>query len=271
MAGKKKQSGVKTSLEPQRESAGENQAKLLHGQRDWRMRRLQELVRERHEPDERLADNHLSARAKANAEIARQRKYVLLNEVDALWRDLSAQFERAVLDGDADWFERQAKAIQRKAGRDALNQFEAAVAHKLEMFYWDYDRAMPVSAAFRQQKDSSSSDAAANRRREKHMLLTGVVISQESLQKAAAREHQRNLKRKAPGREDATLESAGKRTGVTAQQVLDCFSSRTEGGRFYVRVRPGEGNFKEHNFQDSGGAREAIRRIARLNGYVMTD
>ncbi|MGI8435939.1 MAG: hypothetical protein ACR2NX_03415 [Chthoniobacterales bacterium] len=271
MAGKPKQSGVKTSLEPQRESAGEIQAKLLYGERDWRMMRLQELVRERHEPDERLADNHLSARAKANAEIARQKKsYVLLNEVDALWRDLSAQFERAVLDGDADWFERQAKAIQRETRRDMLNQFESEVAHILEIFSW-YDRAMPISAAFRQQKDSSSSDAAANRRREKDMLLTGVVISQKSLQKAAARKWRRNLKRKAPGMEDATLESAGKRAPVTAQQVLDCFSSRTEGKRFYVRVRPGEGNFKEHNFKDSRGAREAIRRIARLLGYVMTD
>ncbi len=61
----------------------------------------------------------------------------LLNQIDALWRDLSAQFERAVLDGNADWFERQAKAIRSGDTRDktkkARGRFEAEVARVLEM------------------------------------------------------------------------------------------------------------------------------------------
>ncbi len=173
MAGKPKQSGVKTSIDPKRETAKEIQAKLLHGQQEWRMLRLRQMIeasrkaqvedhkamlqrereaerrewevmsasrewkamsakeRERckrqHEERVRgnddalkqadevywhLPDNYLSPRAKKNAETARQKKYVLLNEVDALWRDLSAQFQRAVIDGDADWFARQAKALR---------------------------------------------------------------------------------------------------------------------------------------------------------------
>ena len=86
----------------------------------------------------RLADNYLSERAAAKAETARLRRYVLLDDIDALWRDKVAGFERAVLDGDAAWFERQAKAISsgdtRSETDKARDAFEAAVARELEMF-----------------------------------------------------------------------------------------------------------------------------------------
>ncbi len=62
-------------------------------------------------------------------------------EINALWRDLSEQFERAVLNGDADWFERQAKAIRSGDTRSddaiARDRFEAAVARELEMAFWE--------------------------------------------------------------------------------------------------------------------------------------
>lgn len=108
--GRKPKSGVKSETNPHREGFTDIRAKLLHGHREWKMIRLRELVSDHQKQFASLADNHLSARAAANAEIARRKRYVELDEIDALWRDTVAGFERAVLDGDADWFERQAKA-----------------------------------------------------------------------------------------------------------------------------------------------------------------
>jgi hypothetical protein len=56
------------------------------------------------------------------------------DEVEArwLWHEGRAQCERAVLDGDADWFRRQAKAI-RIGGLPQLAQFNAKVVHLLKM------------------------------------------------------------------------------------------------------------------------------------------
>lgn len=141
MAGKKQQSGVKTSLVPEHETFTVFRAQLLHGHREWRMIRLRALITEcRHftdqlqksskdgwtAADERRAQDHFNERAA---------------EINALWRDLSAQFERAALAGNADWFERQAKAIRSGDNRSntdkAHDRFEAAVARELEFAYWE--------------------------------------------------------------------------------------------------------------------------------------
>jgi hypothetical protein len=159
---RKPKSGVKSSINPQREEFTEIRAKLLHGHREWKMIRLRELIRE-HETQlgSPLADNYLSERAAAKAEIARAKRYVLLDEIDALWRDKAAGFERAVLDGDATWFERQAKAIRsgdtRSETDKARDAFEAAVARELEMWFEPSGKRAGVTAqqvldALRQRK-----------------------------------------------------------------------------------------------------------------------
>ena len=43
---RKPKSGVKSSINPQREEFTEIRAKLLHGDREWKMIRLRELIRE---------------------------------------------------------------------------------------------------------------------------------------------------------------------------------------------------------------------------------
>jgi hypothetical protein len=58
-----------------------------------------------------------------------------LLELASLWRDLRAQCERALLDGDADWFERQAKAIK-KSGLPQRGPFNAKVIQLLEAAKW---------------------------------------------------------------------------------------------------------------------------------------
>ncbi len=300
MAGKPKQSGVKTSVDSQRETAKEIQAKLLHGERDWRMMRLQELVREHHESDERLPDNHLSARAKANAEIARQKRYVLLNEIDALWRDLSAQFERAVLDGDADWFERQAKAIRSRDRRTdiekARDRFEAAVARQLEWAYFQTRAAkqphgerpvsfiLPVTDEMLEEKRIEAELKESERRKrlaelDRYLMTPKGRADQVRKQRKAAKEFLRSETDPSKGIEAATLEPAGKRTGVTAQQVLDRLSVETvtrpdeiKGARGAILTQSKQRNsviVEGCHFKSTRRAREAIRRIARLHGYVM--
>jgi hypothetical protein len=64
-----------------------------------------------------LADNHLSAREAHIMQQMERGKYVLIEELDLLWRDIRGQFERAVLKSDAEWFQRHAKTMD--AGKRA--------------------------------------------------------------------------------------------------------------------------------------------------------
>jgi hypothetical protein len=60
---------------------------------------------------------------------------VLRDEIDSLWNAWSAQCERALLDGDADWFKRQAHAIEHGDRRTEAEKdrcrFEAEVVRLL--------------------------------------------------------------------------------------------------------------------------------------------
>ena len=76
-------------------------------------------------------DKYLSAHKTENDKTATNKRYVLQDEIDALWRDLSAQFERAVLDGDAGWFEQQAKALDSVQQQEHA-RFNAAVVCAIE-------------------------------------------------------------------------------------------------------------------------------------------
>jgi hypothetical protein len=124
--GRKAGSGVKSSMQAQQaQPSTDVRAQLLHDSREWRMVVLRACIGD----GSKLPDNYLSARAEANraalAAMTPGKRYLLLDKIDSLWRDVRAQFERAVLDGNADWFRRQAKAIERKSGDTARGRFEA--------------------------------------------------------------------------------------------------------------------------------------------------
>jgi hypothetical protein len=104
---------------------------IIYGSAEWRIIRLRQLIGDGSE----LPDNFLSARKAQWERIAAEKRYVLLKEIDVLWRDLAAQFERAVLDGDADWFRRQAKAIK-DGGLPQRWRFNAKVVYLLEQAMW---------------------------------------------------------------------------------------------------------------------------------------
>ncbi|MDQ3253839.1 MAG: hypothetical protein M3R15_08025 [Acidobacteriota bacterium] len=226
MAGKPKQSGIKTSLDPH-QGFTDIRAKLLHGHREWKMIRLRQLITEcRHlteqvqklskdgwsAADERLVENYVEAR---------------LAEINTLWRDLSEQFERAVLNGDAEWFERQAKAIisgdRRSDTQKARGRFEAAVAKELEFaFFGTRPEHQKRNSA---RREVSASDTGRHAEQSKGKAATQQARKQSAAVKRWLADQQ---KPKTLDIEDATLEPAGKRAGITARQVLDRLTVKIE-------------------------------------------
>ena len=104
----------------------DKRAMLFHGQREWRMHCLRRILGLIAKNDGKLPDNYLSARAATIMKNA----LPFQSPMDLLWRELVAEFEQAVLRGDADWFQRQADAIKgkRKSGYTTLGIFEWEVA-----------------------------------------------------------------------------------------------------------------------------------------------
>jgi hypothetical protein len=123
--GRKPDSGVVSGIEPGSEQWSDICNRVIHGSAEWRIVRLRELIGD----GSRLADNHLSSR-RAERNAARE-------EIDVLWGEWSAECERAMLDGDADWFARQAKAIAKGGLPQQRAQFNAKVVHLLELAFWE--------------------------------------------------------------------------------------------------------------------------------------
>jgi hypothetical protein len=124
----------------------DNRAKLFHGTPDWctiRLRQLIEneiarLVKLTGKADSRLPNDYLSSRREATRQaIATGRRYVLMDEIDSLWHAWIEQCERALLDGEADWFKRQAYAIEHGDERTGTekdrDRFEAEVMRYLPL------------------------------------------------------------------------------------------------------------------------------------------
>lgn len=70
-------------------------------------------------------------------------KLPLRSPLLAAWRTLQTRFERAVLDGDPDWFTRQAKALRSVQSQEKI-QFNAEVVHLLELRMWGTN-AIPLA------------------------------------------------------------------------------------------------------------------------------
>jgi len=129
-----------------RDAPTDIRAKLFHGGPDGRTVRLRQLIseeiarlrewviKEKVNPS-KLPDNYLSARKAQLQAAAAKERYVLRDEIDSLWNAWSAQCERALLDGDADWFKRQAHAIEHGDRRTEAEKdrcrFEAEVVRLL--------------------------------------------------------------------------------------------------------------------------------------------
>jgi hypothetical protein len=110
-AGRKKGSGGKTFIKARPAMPfTDKRAILFHGQLDWRMICLRRILDVIAKNDGKLPDNYLSARAVTIMKNA----LPFRSPMDELWGELAAEFERAVLRGDADWFRAQANVIEGK-------------------------------------------------------------------------------------------------------------------------------------------------------------
>jgi hypothetical protein len=128
--GRKK--GSTLFAKPERAEWDEIRKRIIYASTEWPMVGLRQLIGD----GSKLPDNFLSADYLTTPPALQKQEKAHRDKVDSLWRPLRAQFERAVLNGDADWFERQAKAIR----KDRLPQrarFNAKVVHLLEIAMWE--------------------------------------------------------------------------------------------------------------------------------------
>jgi hypothetical protein len=161
--GRKKDSGVLSGIRPEREEWSDIRNRIIYGSAEWPLVALRSMlgsglpdnflsieqakyeralaahVRERHA----IADPQATGRKypKPPKELwhalqTMTHKQPSMTPVIDAWRTLKTQFERAVLNGDADWFERQAKPI-RKGGLPHPARFNAKVVYLLELAMWD--------------------------------------------------------------------------------------------------------------------------------------
>jgi hypothetical protein len=127
--GRKPNRAVLSGIRPDQETWDEIRCRILWGSTEWPMVALQNLIKN----GSQLPSNYLSAPSDVRCSPHAQRPA----GVYPLWNKLSYEFERAVLNGDFDWFLRQAKAIKKGGGSPQRAQFYAKVVHLLELAMYE--------------------------------------------------------------------------------------------------------------------------------------
>jgi hypothetical protein len=143
--GRKKDSGVLSGIKPEHERWDEIRLLYYYGSTEWRMVALQLALQDLKKNGSQLPNNYLSAPNDTSCVPYAQRPKI----VRSAWVDLSFQFEQAVLNGDADWFLRQWKAIKEGGGLLQRPRFSAKVVFLLE-------QAEAITAARQQLADGEA-------------------------------------------------------------------------------------------------------------------
>jgi hypothetical protein len=121
--GRQPNRAVLSGIKPDQETWDEIRCRIYWGSTEWPMVALQNLI----ENGSQLPSNYLSAPSDVRSSPYAQRPA----GVYPLWNRLCYEFERAVLNGDFDWFRRQANAVA-KGGLPQRAQFNAKVVLLLE-------------------------------------------------------------------------------------------------------------------------------------------
>jgi hypothetical protein len=129
--GRKDKSGVISGIQPQRETWDEIRNRLIYDSAEWPLVGLRTLVGD----GSKLADNFLSADYLSTPPALQKQEKALRGEIASFSRPLVARFERAVLDGDADWFERQRRALGSVQSQEKI-RFNSKVVDLLETAFW---------------------------------------------------------------------------------------------------------------------------------------
>lgn len=162
--GRKKASGVLSGINPQCETWSEIRNRIIYDSAEWPLVGLRMVIGD----GSQLADNHLSAllsqydaectahvlerqaifrnyrtaKTRLRALRAMRHKQPVIGGEDGrwpkvltFWRRLAADFERAVLNGDAGWFGRQWKALGHVQSQEKI-RFNAKVVYLFEQAMW---------------------------------------------------------------------------------------------------------------------------------------
>jgi hypothetical protein len=121
--GRKPNRAVLSGIKPDQDTWDEIRCRIIWGSTEWPIVALQNLIKN----GSQLASNYLSAPSDVRCSPYAQRSA----SVYPLWNKLCYEFERAVLNGDFDWFRQQANAIE-KGGSPQRAQFNAKVVYLLE-------------------------------------------------------------------------------------------------------------------------------------------
>jgi hypothetical protein len=121
--GRKPNRAVLSGIKPDQETWDEIRCRLFWGSNEWPMVALQNLIKN----GSQLPSNYLSAPSDVRCSPYTQRSAGIY----PLWSKLRYEFERALLNGDFDWFRQQANAIE-KGGSKQRAQFNAKVVLLLE-------------------------------------------------------------------------------------------------------------------------------------------
>jgi hypothetical protein len=218
--GRKPKSGVLSGITPD-ETLDELLCRITYDSPEWRMRALQDLIKN----GSQLPSNYLSAPRDVNCSPYTERH----PSVFPLWNDLCVQFERAVLNGDADWFRRQWKSFLSVQSQEKTG-FNKKVVFLLEQAMWERPG-----------------------RRKNWRPLTKA-------ERKALPEAFRNL-RAVP--QVVTLSPAGKSTDKTASDIYNCLDvKRDEDGKISVDS-DGKITVECCKFESKKRAMDAIHDIAK--------
>jgi hypothetical protein len=121
--GRKPNRAILSGTKPHQETFDEIRCRFIYGSAEWAMVALQNLINN----GSQLPSNYLSAPSDVHCASYAQRPA----GVFPLWNKLCYEFEQAVLNGDADWFRRQANAIE-KGGSPQRAQFYEKVVPLLD-------------------------------------------------------------------------------------------------------------------------------------------
>jgi hypothetical protein len=128
--GRKKGSGILSGI-PERETWDEIRNRFIYDSAEWPLVGLRMLIGD----GSKLPDNFLSASYLSTPPDLQEQERKLREKIRSFWRPLCARFERAVLNGDAGWFKRQATALRSKQQQKHI-QFKTKVVYLFEQAWW---------------------------------------------------------------------------------------------------------------------------------------
>jgi hypothetical protein len=253
--GRHDHSGVLSGIRPERETWTDIRNRIIYDSAEWPLVALRTLIGD----GSMLADNFLSADylSTDTHDLQRQEK-ALRQKIATFWRPLIAQFERAVLDGDADWFKRQLQALSSKQSQEKI-QFNAKVVHLLEHAMWGtHVKQRPMA----DEKREPNSELIERRKAEQAGMTKKQVVTRtrkpERFAKGAPqdrlqREHAAKFKQTTIPQHDLTLTPAEKFTDAMASDIYNALKEHKKDGVLRVAGCP---------FTSKERAMQAIRDLA---------